>query len=153
MAFEAKTDWKTGDPLPADDVTRLEQGIADAHTAAAGKADKSHKHGSGDLTDATDIGKAIIAAADAAAAREAIGAGTSNLKIGTAATDAKSGDYTPAWGDVRNKPAIPEETAAGTYEQLVAGTDTTVRAFSAKDIHSFVDARINALRPEDPAGA
>lgn len=45
----------------------------------------------------TLVGKpAVIAAgADAAAARTAIGAGTSNLVIGTSASQAKAGNYTP----------------------------------------------------------
>lgn len=50
----------------------------------------------GDITDASDIGKTVMKAADAAAARTAIGAGTSNLKVGTAATDAKAGNWNPS---------------------------------------------------------
>lgn len=48
------------------------------------------------ITDATTVGKAVIRAADAAAARTAIGAGTSSLAIGTTSTTAKAGDYQPA---------------------------------------------------------
>lgn len=42
----------------------------------------------------------IAAGADQAAARTAIGAGTSNLAIGTSGTTAKAGDYTPTKSDV-----------------------------------------------------
>lgn len=42
-------------------------------------------------------------------------------------------------------PTIPAATAAGTAAQLTAGTDTTVRAFSAKDISDFVIAKIAEL--------
>lgn len=50
---------------------------------------------SADITDATTVGRSVLTAADAAAARAAIGAGTSNLTIGTTASTAKAGDYTP----------------------------------------------------------
>lgn len=48
-----------------------------------------------DITDSTAVGRAVLTAADAAAARAAIGAGTSNVVVGTAATNAKAGNYTP----------------------------------------------------------
>lgn len=49
---------------------------------------------SADITDATTVGRNVIKAADAAAARSAIGAGTgnSNLAIGTTSTTAMRGD-------------------------------------------------------------
>ena len=33
MSYTARTDWKTGDLVTPDDFVRIEQGIADAHTA------------------------------------------------------------------------------------------------------------------------
>lgn len=48
-----------------------------------------------DITDATTVGRDVLTAANAAAARAAIGAGTSNLAIGTTASTAKAGNYTP----------------------------------------------------------
>lgn len=50
---------------------------------------------SADITDATAVGVSVLTAADAAAARTAIGAGTSDLVIGTTASTAKAGNYTP----------------------------------------------------------
>lgn len=47
------------------------------------------------ITDASTVGKSVLKASDAAAARTAIGAGTSNIKVGTAATDAKAGNWNP----------------------------------------------------------
>lgn len=44
------------------------------------------------ITDATTVGKAVLTATDATAARTAIGAGTSNLAIGTTATTALAGN-------------------------------------------------------------
>lgn len=58
------------------------------------------------ITDATTVGKSVLTAADAAAARTAIGAGTSNLAIGTTSTTAKAGNYAPTWTEVTGKPAV-----------------------------------------------
>lgn len=52
------------------------------------------------LGGAGTVGKTVMKAGDAAAARTAIGAGTSNLKVGTAATDAKAGNWKPTATDV-----------------------------------------------------
>lgn len=49
---------------------------------------------SDDITDATAVGKAVLTAGDAAAARTAIGAGTSNLQLGSDATQAAAGNHT-----------------------------------------------------------
>lgn len=50
---------------------------------------------SDDITDATNVGKSLLTAEDAVSARTAIGAGTSDLVIGTTASTAKAGNYTP----------------------------------------------------------
>ncbi|MFZ1250214.1 MAG: hypothetical protein WAR37_02085 [Candidatus Microsaccharimonas sp.] len=55
---------------------------------------------SANITDATATGRNVLTAADAAAARSAIGAGTSNLAIGTTSTTAKAGNYAPTKADV-----------------------------------------------------
>ena len=57
------------------------------------------------ITDATSVGKALIRAVSAAAARSAIGAGTSSLAVGTGAGDAKAGNWTPAASDISNATA------------------------------------------------
>lgn len=53
-----------------------------------------------DITDSTVVGKALMKAVDAAAARTAIGAGTSSLVVGTAVTQAKAGNYVPTSAEV-----------------------------------------------------
>ena len=58
------------------------------------------------ITDATTVGKALIRAANAAAARVAIGAGTSNLVIGTTAADAKAGNYQPTAANISDSTTI-----------------------------------------------
>lgn len=45
-----------------------------------------------DITDSTAVGRSVLTAADAAAARTAIGAGTSNLALGTTGTTALAGN-------------------------------------------------------------
>ena len=130
MAFEPNHDWKTGDEYPADRMVKLETVVAanEAAVAAVSPAPTADT-----LSGATAVGKSVIKAADAAAARTAIGAGTSNVKVGTGAGDALAGNT-----------SIPSATPSGTRAQLDAGTDTTVRAFSAKDIAEFVAAQIAA---------
>lgn len=61
---------------------------------------------SAQITDASTVGKSVLTAANAAAARTAIGAGTSNLALGTTSTTAKAGDYAPAWSEITGKPAV-----------------------------------------------
>lgn len=53
-----------------------------------------------DIEDATDIGKSLMKATTVASARTAIGAGTSSLSLGTTATTAKAGNYTPSSTEV-----------------------------------------------------
>lgn len=52
------------------------------------------------ITDASAVAKVFLKAADAPAARTAIGAGTSNLAVGTTAATAKAGNYVPTSAEV-----------------------------------------------------
>ena len=70
----------------------------------AGKADKAHTHVATDITDSSAVGRSVLAASTAAAARSAIGAGTSSLTVGTTAGTAKAGNYHPTWAQVTGKP-------------------------------------------------
>jgi len=54
MAFTAKTDWKDGDKLAADDVNRIEAGIAEK----AAKGDKGETGPAGPKGDKGDTGAA-----------------------------------------------------------------------------------------------
>lgn len=77
--------------IPQSSVTGL--------TAALdGKSAVGHTHAAAAISDATTVGKAVMTAADAAAARGAIGAGTgsSNLSLGTSASTAAAGNHTHA---------------------------------------------------------
>lgn len=77
------------------------------------------------ITDATTIGKSVLRATDAAAARTAIGAGTSNLAIGTTASTAKAGNYVPAWADVTSKPAVIAAGADAAAARTAIGAGTS----------------------------
>lgn len=58
------------------------------------------------ITDATDLGKGVLTAATEESIRTLIGAGTSDLVLGTGGTNAKPGNYTPAWSEVTGKPTV-----------------------------------------------
>ena len=58
----------------------------------AGKAPTVHTHTASQISDSTTVGRSVLTAADATAARTAIGAGTSNLAIGTTGTTAAAGN-------------------------------------------------------------
>ncbi|MBI6183450.1 hypothetical protein JEQ07_24025 [Serratia proteamaculans] len=53
-----------------------------------------------DISSITAIGKQLIDSANAAAARTAIGAGTSSLAIGTTSVTAKAGNYQPTAANI-----------------------------------------------------
>lgn len=92
--------------------------LTDARTPTA------HTHPATGISDSTVTGRAVVTATDAAAARTAIGAGTSSLAIGTTAGTAKAGDYQPAWTDVTSKPSTFPPTIGSTATTAVAGNDS-----------------------------
>jgi len=95
---------------------------ADLSTGLAAKANTAHSHTASQISDSTATGRSVLMATDAATARTAIGAGTSNLALGTTSTTAKAGDYTPTKVDVGlgnvdntsdlNKPVSTAQAAA-----------------------------------------
>lgn len=85
----------------------------------------SHTHPASQVSDSTTIGRAVLTAADAGAARTAIGAGTSNLALGTTSTTAKAGDYAPAWTDVTGKPSTFAPSAHKTSHATGGGDALT----------------------------
>ena len=78
------------------------------------------------ITDSTVVGRAVLKAVDAADARTAIGAGTSNLALGTTASTAKAGDYAPSWTEVTAKPTViaAGNTQAEARTAIGAGTSS-----------------------------
>lgn len=127
---------------PAPDATDTVKGIiqlagdlagtAEAPTVPglAGKANTVHTHVATDITDSTVTGRSVLTAADAPAARTAIGAGTSSLTLGTTAGTACEGNdarlsntRTPTVGTVPYDVCFP-----------AVGKDTTRAASSAGDL-------------------
>lgn len=100
---------------------------ADAKAPLAGTADAAPWAG------VTGKPTVIAAGADQAAARAAIGAGTSNLALGTTSTTAKAGDYTPpnAGAAVRGL-VLQAATQANSAATDVAGLVTDFNALLAK---------------------
>lgn len=68
--------------------------LTDARTPTA------HTHPASQVSDSTAIGRSVLTAADAAAARTALGAGTSSLALGTTGSTAKAGNYAPTLADI-----------------------------------------------------
>jgi len=145
----AGTGLNGGGDLSANRTLSVAYGTT-ADTAAQGndfrlsdaRTPTTHTHPASEVSDSTTTGRSLLTAADAAAARSAIGAGTSSLTIGTTSTTAKAGDWTPTWTDVTGKPStFPPDTeatqdiigamvagAGGTYNDA-AGTITLPGGF------------------------
>ena len=112
-ALDAVSGTNTGD----QDLSGLATTTALTNGLAT-KAGTSHTHTAAQVSDATTTGRSVLTAADANAARTAIGAGTSNLAIGTTGTTAAAGNRTAT------------EAAIGMVElatiaEATTGTDTT----------------------------
>lgn len=89
------------------------------------------------ISDASAVGKELLTASTAAAARTAIGAGTSSLAIGTTASTAKAGNYTPTTSEV--------SSALSAKTQIAALTEVAAEGELA-DVISAVNAIIAALK-------
>lgn len=109
--------------------------IADLTTDLAGKASASHTHTATDIADSTSTGRAVLTAADAAAARTAIGAGTSNLTLGTASTNAAAGN------DARLSDERTPTDGSVTTGKLIDGAVSEVK------LDGSVQAKLNQAAP------
>lgn len=99
------------------------------------------------ITDATAVGKASMRAATQLAGRQAIGAGTSDLVLGTLSTNAKRGDYTPTWGEVSGKPSVMAvgSDAAAARTTISVSSTAEMNAAIASAIDDLVDGAPGAL--------
>lgn len=73
---------------------------------------ESHTHPSTDISDATATGRSVLTAESQAAARQAIGAGTSDLTLGTSSSTAARGDHSHTAAEVGAAPADHTHTPA-----------------------------------------
>lgn len=77
-----------------------------------GKSSSGHSHPSTDISDATATGRSVLTAESQAAARQAIGAGTSDLTLGTSSSTAARGDHSHTAAEVGAAPADHTHTPA-----------------------------------------
>ncbi|MFD7247957.1 hypothetical protein ACFV6Y_39180 [Streptomyces massasporeus] len=121
----------------ADEVTDLSQRLP--HLAVLGASAGGGEPGSvaaADITDSTTVGRAVLTAADGAAARAAIGAGTSNVTVGTGAGNAKPGNYQPTAAQISDASAVGRSVltatdAAAARTAIGAGTSSLALGASA----------------------
>lgn len=95
---------------------------------------------------ATATGRGLMKAADQAAGRSAIGAGTSNLVVGTSATQAKAGNYVPTSAEVAAALKAKTQVAALTAVSAPDATDATTAATLANANKVAINAIIAALK-------
>lgn len=98
------------------------------------------------LEGATTTGKAVMKATDAAAARTAIGAGTSNVVVGTGATQAKAGNYTPTSAEVSNALKAKASIAALSKVAAESAFDQATAITLANESKLAINAIIDALK-------
>lgn len=105
--------------------------IAEAQLDSAVQIKLNAVAGTPDWSTITNKPAVIAAGTDQTAARTAIGAGTSNLTIGTTNTTAKAGDYTPTKTDVglgnvdNTSDATKNSTAATLTNKVLSGANNT----------------------------
>lgn len=131
-----------------------------AGTAAAGndprlsdaRTPTAHTHPATAISDSTTVGRSVVTATDAAAARAAIGAGTSSLALGTTNGTAKAGDYKPSYADLpagstltvyynTSWPARPTPRTDITV-QWIGGTDATPPTGGVSNVDVWIKAAI-----------
>lgn len=118
----------------------VNNGISLCQAVIKGTANGGAEISADDIRNATAVGRNVLTAADAAAARAAIGAGTSSLTVGTAVTQAKAGNYVPTTAEVatalKAKTQLVAVTAVGTPasatpEQVATALNTLIAALKA----------------------
>lgn len=80
-------------------------------TALDGKAASTHTHTAAQVSDASSVGRSVLTAADAAAARTAIGAGTSSLGLGSTASTAAAGNHTHTHASLTDTTTVGTQVA------------------------------------------
>jgi hypothetical protein len=101
----------------------------------------SHTHTASQISDSTITGRALITAVDQAAARTAIGAGTSNLAIGTTGSTAMVGNKTFAFSEITGVLGTAQLPPLAVNEVFTPADQTAMLALTAQrgDIAIRVD--------------
>lgn len=95
-----------------------------------------------DITDATTVGKNVLKAVDAAAARTAIGA----VALGTTASTAKAGNYVPTTAEVGTALKAKTQINALAAVSVADATDATTAAALANANKVAINLIIAALK-------
>ena len=94
------------------------------------------------VTDATTVVKALVRAANAAAARSAIGAGTSNLALGSTGADAKPGNYQPTAANISDSTSIGRGVVTAAD---AAAVRTLLSIYSQTETNSAITSAVAAV--------
>lgn len=161
----ATTDTRLSDsrtPLPHTHSTS-EQWLSDALATASGPTGPTTVTAAS-ISDSTTTGRAVLTAASAAAARTALGAGTSSLALGTTASTAKAGDYRPTAVDVSDSTTVGRSvltaadaaaarTAIGAAAVGAGATTTTAQITDATTVGRSVLTAADAAAARTAIGA
>lgn len=124
--------WRpNGPPVPLTNGQMCQSLVKGGSNGGAGEVSSE------DITDATEVGRTVLTAADDVAVRAAIGAGTSDLELGSGASQAMPGNTTipdaVTWESL-DKPVV---IAAGADS---AAARSAIGAAAAEDIPDVPDA-------------
>lgn len=100
------------------------------------------------ITDASAVGRSVLTATDADAARSAIGAGTSSLAIGTTATTAAAGNHVhgAATGSAAGFMSAADKAKLDSLTPQAAPTIAVSDPADAANLQEQFDALVNALK-------
>lgn len=98
-----------------------------------GAAPASHTHTAAQISNASAVGRNVLTAADAAAARSAIGAGTSSLALGSTGSTAAAGNHTHT-GLLTGSAAPVADSEASDVAALVADFNTLLVALRGRGV-------------------
>src|SRR5690606_12513297 len=146
IATDGQADVQTDDPLNPGTVSG--QAIREELTETFGEGGGVSEVTSAQISDATDVGRDVLTAEDAATARSAIGAGTSDLTIGTTASTAKAGNYQPTVAQGQGLQAIIDDLTAR-IEALETPEAEAMPILPTEDVAPWVQATAAEL-DEDP---
>lgn len=92
----------------------------------------AHEHPAAHISDATAFGRSLIKATDAGSARSLIGAGTSNLALGTTSSTAMRGDKTFNFSEIQGTLGTAQLPPLAINEVFVVASQTAMIALTAQ---------------------